>query len=219
MSTLEDLRVLDLSDAAGGAYCARLFADYGADVIAVEPPGGSKLREAGLWDELARNKRSVTLDITTDIGRQIFLRMTEQANVIVETFASGLLDSLGLGFADLYRIKRRIILVSVPPDPDAGGTAERHAGLNAFAAATVSAHHADAYEVPQHIVISIAECASAGLAAGGGLDPGDPPFTVSTVERVESPAPSAGEHNVEFFGGEVGVDAEELARLREEGVL
>src|SRR3990170_8774775 len=102
-STLADLRVLDLSDGVGGAYCTKLFADYGADVIVVEPPGGGHPlrrhgpfpddmphREAGaLWLYLGTNKRSLTLDIASPSGREIFRRLVEEANVVVESFPPG----------------------------------------------------------------------------------------------------------------------------------
>jgi crotonobetainyl-CoA:carnitine CoA-transferase CaiB-like acyl-CoA transferase len=128
MTTLEDLRVLDLSNGTAGAYCTKLFADFGADVIAIEPPAGNPLRRQGsfaggapnretgaAWLYLATNKRSVTLDVTTATGRRLFRRMAEQANVIVESFAPGTMDGLGLGFRDLHGIKRRIVLTSITP--------------------------------------------------------------------------------------------------------
>lgn len=127
-TTLQGLRVLDLSDGAAGAFCTKLFADYGADVIAVEPPGGSSSRRLGpfaggrahretgaSWMYLGTNKRAITLDVTTASGRRLFRKMVERANVIVESFAPGTMGALGLGFADLRGIKRRIILTSITP--------------------------------------------------------------------------------------------------------
>jgi len=117
-----------------------LFADYGADVIAIEPPGGHRLRRHGpfaddsphpetgaLWLFLATNKRSVTLDVESATGRALFLKMAEEVNVVVESFAPGRMAELGLGHAALKRIKRRIILTSITPfgqsGPRAGWTA------------------------------------------------------------------------------------------------
>lgn len=127
-STLSDLRVLDLSDGVAGAYCTKLFAGYGADVICLEPPGGHPLRRHGpfvrdrpdrdtgaLWLYLAAGKRSATLDITTSTGVRLFRRMVEEANVIVESYEPGRMRELGLGFEALRGIKRRIILVSITP--------------------------------------------------------------------------------------------------------
>src|SRR3972149_3934940 len=111
-STLADFRFLDLSDGGAGAYCTKLFADYGAEVSIVEPPGrGHPLRRHGpfsedqprletgaLWLYLGTNKRSITLDIGSATGQGLFRRLVEEANVIVESFPPGQLESLGLGF-------------------------------------------------------------------------------------------------------------------------
>jgi len=218
MTTLEDLRVLDLSDSIAGAYATKLFAGYGADVIAIEPPSGNPLRQTGVWDELGANKRSVTLDIETATGRRLFRKMVEQANVVVETYSPGRVDALRLAFADLYGIKRRIILVSIAPEAGSEA-AQRHAGLNAFAAAAIAAHNADAYEVPQHVQISVAECVSAAIALGGGLDPGDPPFQMSEVAWVDDGTPGLGEHTAEFLAEDIGVSPAGLLRLRAAGVI
>ena len=209
-STLQSLRVLDLSDGVAGAYCTKLFAGYGAGVIAVEPPGGHPLRRQGpfpgdvphaekgaLWLYLGTNKRSITLDIAIASGRRLFRRLVEESNVVVESFAPGRMASLGLGFEELRAIKRRTVLVSITPfgeagpragwaatnltsfasggqmsltgEPDreplvnAGHQAEYQAGLQAFAAAAVAAHNADALDVPQHVDISAQECMASVL--------------------------------------------------------
>ena len=127
-STFAELRVLDLSGRVAGAYASKLFADYGADVIAVEPPGGSPLRRQGpftgdrpdretgaTWLYLGTNKRSVTLDIETATGQAVFRRMAEEAAVIVEDFEPGRMEAFGLGYQSLLQIKRRLILVSITP--------------------------------------------------------------------------------------------------------
>jgi CoA:oxalate CoA-transferase len=146
-TTLADLRVLDLSDGAAGAFCTRLFAGYGADVIALEPPSGLSLRREGpfrgdrphreagaLWLYLGAGKRSVTLDVTTKTGQRLFRRMIEDANVIVETFPPGRVNELGLGFDTLTAIKRRIVLVSVTPFGQTGPRAGwRTTNLTSFA--------------------------------------------------------------------------------------
>jgi len=132
-TTLADLRVLDLSRSVAGAYCTKLFADYGADVIAVEPPSGHPLRRHGpwvderphretgaLWLYLGTNKRSVTLDVETATGCALFRKMVEEASVVVESFAPGRIAELGLGPQDLRRIKRRVILCSITPFGQSG---------------------------------------------------------------------------------------------------
>lgn len=127
MNGLDELRVLDLSDGVAGAFATKLFADYGADVIAVEPSSGNPVRRHGpfpgewprsdgaLWKYLGTNKRCITLDIRTPTGQRIFRGMVEQANVIIESFAPGTMEALGLGFTRLQAIKRRLIVTSITP--------------------------------------------------------------------------------------------------------
>ncbi len=139
-SPLSDLRVLDLSNGIPGAFCTKLFAEFGADVITLEPPSGHPLRRNGpfaddrphpetgaLWLYLGTNKRSATLNIETASGLRLLSSMVEEANIIVQDFAPGRIDELGLSFKALRRIKRRIVLVSVTPfgqtGPRAGWTA------------------------------------------------------------------------------------------------
>ncbi len=146
-SSLADLRVLDLSGGVAGGYCTKLFADYGADVVALEPPTGSPLRRHGpfvddrphretgaLWLYLGTSKRSATIDIASKTGQRLFRQMVEEANVIVEDFAPGRMESLGLGYEALRRIKRRIILVSITPFGQTGPRAHwKAANFTSFA--------------------------------------------------------------------------------------
>ncbi|MDO8616730.1 MAG: CoA transferase [Dehalococcoidia bacterium] len=145
--SLANLRVLDLSDGIAGAYCTRLFAGYGADVLVLEPPGGHALRRHGpfaggpphretgaAWLYLAANKRSVTLDIQTATARRLCRRMVEEATIIVESFPPGRLAALGLGLEELRAIKRRIVLLSITPFGQSGRHAQWKAtNLTSFA--------------------------------------------------------------------------------------
>ena len=128
MAALNDLRVLDLSGQVAGPFCARLFGDFGADVIKVEPPGGEHGRRLPPLDVdrlgpeasvfflyLNANKRGITLDITSASGADIFRRLVRDADIVVESFPPGLLDSLGLGFAALEELRPGIILTSITP--------------------------------------------------------------------------------------------------------
>ena len=146
-SSLEDLRVLELSGGVAAGYCGKLFAEYGADVIKVEPPSGDRLRRQGPfaeerpqretgapWLYLGTRKRSVTLDLAQPSGQRLFRRMVEEANVIVESFPPGYLDSLGIGFEALRAIKRRIVVVSITPYGQSGPKADwRATNLTSFA--------------------------------------------------------------------------------------
>ena len=124
-SALDDIRVLDLTGETG-VYCTKLLADLGADVIRIEPPAGDPLRDIGpFWhDEKAAdrslsflhnntNKRSITLDIAAPEGKALFEKLVAAADIVVETYAPGYMDSLGLGYAGLCAIKPDIILTSI----------------------------------------------------------------------------------------------------------
>jgi crotonobetainyl-CoA:carnitine CoA-transferase CaiB-like acyl-CoA transferase len=122
---LAGIRVLDLAGEAG-MYCTKLLADLGADVILIEPPGGATARRLGpyygdasdpekslyFWN-LNTNKRSVTLNLEVEEGREAFRCLAATADIIVECFQPGYLDSLGLGYGDLNRIKPDVILTSI----------------------------------------------------------------------------------------------------------
>ncbi|MDP9180480.1 MAG: CoA transferase [Chloroflexota bacterium] len=221
-TTLADLLVLDLSDGIAGAYCASLFAGYGADVILIEPPAGNPLRRHEAWSRLAAGKRSITLDIRTTTGRLLFRDIVEGANLIVECFAPGAMDALGLGFAELQAIKRRIILTSIQGSGDP--LAECAAGLNAFAASAIAAQNADSHEIPQHIEIAAPECLASAVALRLHLPSGEgayegAPFQMSAVAWTDAPAPALGEHNAQFFCEEMGLRAADLPLLRAAGVI
>lgn len=124
-SALDDVRILDLAGETG-VYATKLLADLGADVIRIEPPSGDPLREIGpFWhDEKAAdrsltfmhantNKRSITLDITRAEGKALFEKLAATADVVLETYAPGYLDSLGLGYGALTKIRPDIILTSI----------------------------------------------------------------------------------------------------------
>ncbi len=105
---LEDITVLDLSHALAGPYCSTMLADYGAQVIKIEPPGagdiarawGSPLPggETAYFVSLHRNKKGVVLDLKHKEGKELFLRMVERADVVLENFRPGALKRLGLDY-------------------------------------------------------------------------------------------------------------------------
>jgi len=124
---LDGIKVLDLGHQIAGPYCARLLADQGADVIKVERPGlGDTARNMGpfVGDDphpeksltflyLNTNKRSITLDLKSEQGRNILLDLVREADVVVENFEPRVLPSLGLDYATLAEINPRIILTSI----------------------------------------------------------------------------------------------------------
>lgn len=124
---LSPYRVLDLTDERG-ILCGKILADLGADVIQVEPPGGSSARRLGpfyqdepgpdsslFWWSYAANKRSITLNLHAPDGRALLKRLLPTADFLVESGPPGELASLGLGYADLAEINPALIVVSITP--------------------------------------------------------------------------------------------------------
>lgn len=127
LAPLSAYRVLDLADASG-AFCSRVLADLGADVIKIESPQGDPSRrlppfahgtpglERGLYFKYHNtNKRSITLNLESADGHRLFEQLVASADVVVETFAPGYLERLGLDYARLRLINPRLILASITP--------------------------------------------------------------------------------------------------------
>jgi crotonobetainyl-CoA:carnitine CoA-transferase CaiB-like acyl-CoA transferase len=122
---LDGVRVIDLADEKG-VFCSRLLADLGADVIKVEKPGGDASRNIGpfLGDDphpekslyfayTNANKKSVTLNLNMSLGQQIFKKLCESADIVVEAFSPGYLAELGLDYPKLAESNQGIILTSI----------------------------------------------------------------------------------------------------------
>jgi len=124
---LSPYRVLDLAE-DGCMLCGKVLGDLGADVIKIEPPGGSPTRNIGpfyhdipdpekslTWFFLGLNKRGITLNLETADGREIFKKLVKTADFVVESFEPGYMKSLGLGYEELEKIKPDIIMTSITP--------------------------------------------------------------------------------------------------------
>ena len=106
---LEDIKVLDLSHALAGPFCSTMLADYGAQVIKIEPPGTGDISrawgtpmaggETAYFVSLHRNKRGMVLDLKNAQGRETFLRMVEKCDVVLENYRIGVLTKLGVDYA------------------------------------------------------------------------------------------------------------------------
>src|SRR3989304_5013751 len=144
-SALAPYRVLDLTE-GGCMVGAKLFGDLGADVIKIEPPGGSPSRIAPFYKDIPdpekslfwyaynTSKRGITLDLQKPGGQELFKKLLPTADIILESFEVGYLGRMGLGYADLSRIKPDIILASISPFGQAGPKAEYQGrGLTAWA--------------------------------------------------------------------------------------
>lgn len=120
---LSGMVTLDLTQILAGPMCAMVLADMGADVIKVEKPnGGDDNRRMGPpfikdWSAgflaVNRNKRSLALDLRNDAGRGVFRRLVEDADVVVENFRPGVMERLGLGYAELTAIKPSLVYCTI----------------------------------------------------------------------------------------------------------
>ena len=128
VSLLEGIRVLDLSDWVAGSYCGRLLAEYGATLTTIEPIEGGRIRHEGPYAgddlhveksllslHLNANKRSVTLDITTDRGQDIVRRLAAQSDVVIDDRGPDALGELGLGWDTLSAGRDDLVMVSITP--------------------------------------------------------------------------------------------------------
>ena len=125
-AALEGVSVLDLTHCVAGPYCTRLLAGFGADVLKIEPPGGEQGRRMAPFfhDEpgpdtslpfayLNAGKRSLTLNLKTDEGREILFSLLPEADVLVENFVPRVMPSLGLDYASLREIAPHLVMVSI----------------------------------------------------------------------------------------------------------
>ncbi len=133
---LEGLRILDLSAVVMGPYATQILADYGADVVKVEPPGGDVMRKAGpmrsadmgpLHLQLNRNKRSLALDLKKDGGRRALLRLCRGADVLVHSARPAAMRRLRLGYEEVRDANPRIVYASLVGFGESGPSAGRPA--------------------------------------------------------------------------------------------
>jgi len=114
---LDDLKVLDLTAARAGPQCVRQLSDWGADVIRVEPPDRRPTdmgdRRNSDFQNLHRNKRSLTLDLKSDAGRELFLRLAERTDVVVENMRPAVKHRLGVDYDAVRAVNPRVVYASI----------------------------------------------------------------------------------------------------------
>ncbi len=120
-SALDGIHVLELGSFIAGPFAGQLLGDLGADVIKVEPPSGDPMRSWGecvdgrslWWPAIARNKRSVVIDLRTDAGRELAAELAANVDVVIENFRPGLLAEWGLDYGTLVAGNPGVILAHV----------------------------------------------------------------------------------------------------------
>ena len=132
---LSGIRVLDVCQVMAGPFCCMLLGDLGADVIKVEPPEGDQARRAMGFklkgnDSLGflnmnRNKRSITLDLKSEPGRNVFFRLAETADVIVENYRPGAMKKLGVDYEAVRAVNPGVIYASISGFGQSGPWADR----------------------------------------------------------------------------------------------
>jgi len=170
---LAGVRVLDLSRLLPGPFLTMVLADLGADVVKIEDPRlGDYMRQfppakggmSGRYLAVNRGKRSVALDLKAAAGHDVLLRMAAQADVVVESFRPGVMDKLGLGYAQLAAVNPRIVVCSISGFGQTGPYVER-AGhdLGYIAVAGVLAMGGPAGGAPMMPGVQLADLAGGAL--------------------------------------------------------
>ena len=124
---LSGIKVIDLAEGISGSYCAKLMADFGADVIKVEAPNNNDgLRKVGPFKDddpsaeksgtffyLNTNKKSVTIDLTSNKGQDIFKKLVKDTDVVIESFEPGKMADMGLSYNTLQEINPDLVMTSI----------------------------------------------------------------------------------------------------------
>jgi crotonobetainyl-CoA:carnitine CoA-transferase CaiB-like acyl-CoA transferase len=177
---LQGLRVVELGQLLAGPLVGTLLGDFGAEIIKIElPPNGDAMRDWGRlrhhdhslwWSILARNKRSVALDLRTEEGQEVAFRLAAQADVIVENFRPGTIERWGLGPERVQGVNPRVIYARVSGYGQTGRYRERP-GFAAAGEAISGLRHINGYpdQAPPRFGISLGDTLAAQSAFQGIL--------------------------------------------------
>jgi formyl-CoA transferase len=177
---LAGLRVIELGTLIAGPFCGQLLGDMGAEVIKVEAPGrGDPMREWGWkthdghsvwWPVIARNKKSITLDLRQEAGQAVLRELVTKADFLIENFRPGTLERWHCGWEDLSAVNPALIMVRVSGYGQTGPYAGR-AGFGAIGEAMGGLRHVvgDPSTPPSRMGISIGDSLAATHACLGAL--------------------------------------------------
>jgi crotonobetainyl-CoA:carnitine CoA-transferase CaiB-like acyl-CoA transferase len=181
---LEGIRVLDLSRLLPGGFCSLLLADFGAEVLKVEdtgagdyirwaPPyydGADDSAKSALFLALNRNKRSIRIDLKSEAGREVLLRLVREYDVVLESFRPGVLDRLGVGYERMCEVNPGLVYCAISgygqtgPKRDASGHDMNYLGLIGLLGLTGEADGA-----PVQAAGQIADLGGGALMAAFGI--------------------------------------------------
>ncbi len=177
---LVGVRILELGTLIAGPFAGRLLGDLGAEVIKIERPGApDPLRHWGQaeykgrslwWAVQSRNKKCVTMDLRSERGKELFLQLVEQSDVVAENFRPGTLERWGLGFDRLVEANPRIILTRVSGYGQTGPYSKR-AGYASVAEAMGGLRHINGFpgQAPPRFGISLGDSLAGMFSALGTL--------------------------------------------------
>jgi crotonobetainyl-CoA:carnitine CoA-transferase CaiB-like acyl-CoA transferase len=178
VSALQGIRVLDFGRFIAGPYCATILAEFGAEVIRIEKPGGGEDRylapvmetgEGAVFMHVARNKRALTLDLTSRDGKAIAHRLVKTADIVVTNVPCSALPALGLDYASLQALKTDIIAVNVSAFGDRGPWLNQPGFDSAGQAMSGAAHVSGEPERPFRTQVSWVDYSTALHAAIGAI--------------------------------------------------
>ncbi len=164
---LQGLKIIELGQLIAGPFAAKTLADFGADVIKIEPPGeGDPLRKWRLlhngtsvwWQVQSRNKKSVALDLRQEEGREIVRRLIAEADVLIENFKPGTLEKWGMGYESLAATNPGLIMLRVSGYGQSGPYRDKP-GFGAVAEAMGGLRHltGEPGRVPVRVGVSIGD--------------------------------------------------------------
>jgi succinyl-CoA--D-citramalate CoA-transferase len=176
---LEGVRVVEMGSLLAGPFCGQLLADFGAEVIKVEPPGkGDPMRVWGChrkdgrilwWPIIARNKKSVTLNLREGEGQDLARRLVAEADVLVENFRPGTLERWGLGYEGLSETNPGLVMVRVSGFGQTGPYRDQ-AGFGAVGEAMGGIRHVTGFsDRPPRTGISLGDSLAATFGAFGAV--------------------------------------------------
>jgi formyl-CoA transferase len=177
---LTDLRVIEMGQLLAGPFCGQLMADFGAEVIKIEPPEvGDPMRQWGRekphgkslwWPVVARNKKSITLNLRTPEGQQMVRDLVKNADILIENFRPGTMERWNLGYDQLAEINPRLVMVRVTGFGQTGPYSSR-AGYGAIGEAMGGLRYVvgDPSTQPSRMGISIGDELAAVHACMGAL--------------------------------------------------
>jgi len=177
---LADIRLIEMGQLLAGPFCGQLYADFGAEVIKIEPPGsGDPMREWGrekahgkpIWfSVLARNKKSVTLDARQPKGQELIRKLVAKSDFLLENFRPGTMEKWGLGYEPLSALNPRLIMIRVSGYGQTGPYAARP-GYGSIGEAMGGLRYVcgDPSAPPARMGVSIGDTLAATFAALGGL--------------------------------------------------